>query len=61
MNIFTIPSWYPSKLNPAWGIFCKEQAEALAKVFPDSNFGVSLWGQNNDNTLLCAKDHVKNL
>lgn len=60
MNIFYIPSWYPSDTNPAWGIFCKEQVEALAETFPDSNFCVSLWGQNFNNTFLFAKDHIKN-
>jgi glycosyltransferase involved in cell wall biosynthesis len=48
MNIFYIPSWYPSKHNAFSGIFFKEQASALAK-FQDCNIAVSLWGQNNFN------------
>jgi glycosyltransferase involved in cell wall biosynthesis len=48
MNIFYIPSWYPSKYNAYSGIFFKEQAVALAK-FQDCNIVVSLWGQNNFN------------
>jgi len=48
MNIFYIPSWYPSKYNAFSGIFFKEQAAALAK-FQDCNIAVSLWGQNNFN------------
>jgi len=46
MNIFYIPSWYPSKQNAYSGIFFKEQVLALAK-FQDCNIAVSLWGQNN--------------
>ena len=46
MNIFYIPSWFPSKYNAFSGIFFKEQALALAK-FQDCNIAVSLWGQNN--------------
>ena len=48
MNIFYIPSWYPSKYNAYSGIFFKEQASALAK-FQNCNIAVSLWGQNNFN------------
>lgn len=61
MNVFIIPSWYPSGINLAWGIFCKEQAEALATIFPDDNFSLSLWGQNYVNTFLEVKDHFKNI
>jgi glycosyltransferase involved in cell wall biosynthesis len=31
MNIFIVPSWYPTNERPINGIFFKEQAEALAK------------------------------
>ena len=41
MNIFIIPSWYPTKVEPVNGIFVKEQAEALAENFPGSNFIIS--------------------
>ncbi len=47
MNIFIIPSWYPSKLNPVNGIFTKEQALAIAKQRPDWNIWLSLWGQQD--------------
>jgi len=55
MNVFIIPSWYPSDTNPAWGIFCKEQAEALAFCYPQHNFGISLWGQNKKANLLYSR------
>lgn len=61
MNIFLIPSWYPSKDNPHSGIFNKEQAEALATTFPDSNFAISTWGQNEEDLLLWSKDQIRNL
>ena len=48
MNIFYIPSWYPSKYNVYSGVFFKEQAMAIAK-FQDCNIAVSLWGQNDFN------------
>lgn len=61
MNIFFIPSWYPSADEPIVGTFSKEQAEAIAKEYPESNLGISLWGQMTENNLLWAKDHFKNL
>lgn len=44
MNLFLIPSWYPSDANPFSGIFIKEQAEAIAELVPDIQVLVSLWG-----------------
>ncbi|MDA0195422.1 MAG: glycosyltransferase [Bacteroidetes bacterium] len=61
MNIFAIPSWYPNDTNPIYGIFIKEQIEALARNHPSANFGVSLWGQGQESNLLWVKHHVKNL
>lgn len=61
MNIFTICSWYPSKEKPARGMFYKEQVKGMALAFPESNFGISLWGQNEEENLLYLKDHFKNL
>ncbi|MBI4849813.1 MAG: glycosyltransferase [Nitrospirae bacterium] len=46
MNIFIIPSWYPSVLNPINGIFFQEQAVAIGKMYPDANVAISLWGAN---------------
>jgi glycosyltransferase involved in cell wall biosynthesis len=31
MHVLIIPSWYPNTYNPLYGIYVKEQAEALAK------------------------------
>ncbi|EMR03570.1 glycosyltransferase [Cesiribacter andamanensis] len=61
MNIFIIPSWYPSESNPHAGIFTKEQVIALAKIFPEHTFALSHWGQNEEKFLLWAKDHIHNL
>jgi glycosyltransferase involved in cell wall biosynthesis len=56
MNIFIIPSWYPSLNNPLAGIFFKEQAQFLAAHDPGLQVGVSLWGQENKDLLLTKKD-----
>lgn len=61
MNIFTIPSWYPSADAPLTGIFSKEQAVSIAQHYPDCNLGISLWGQKSEENLLWFKDHIKNL
>lgn len=54
MNIFVIPSWYPSKSNQLNGIFVKEQVLSIAKMYDDINFGISTWGQNDEEFLLYA-------
>jgi len=56
MNIFVIPSWYPSNDNPSSGIFFREQTRLLATNHPDSNFGISTWG-SHDHRLLIEKKH----
>ncbi len=61
MNLFIIPSWYPSRSNPFYGIFIKEQIEMMARLRPDWNIGVSTWGQGDTRKLLWAKDHFKNV
>lgn len=61
MNIFFIPSWYPSADAPLSGIFSKEQAIAVAAHYPGCNLGISLWGQKSEENLLWTKDHIKNL
>ena len=45
MNLFIIPSWYPSQAQPIGGIFIQEQAEAIAELCPDIKVIVSTWGQ----------------
>lgn len=47
MNIFIIPSWYPSQRNNLAGIFIKEQIVALGETFPQDKFIVSTWGQDD--------------
>ncbi len=61
MNIFYIPSWYPSKKNPIYGTFVKEQVEMLARLNRDWNLGVSTWGQGDSRFQMKVGDHVKNL
>ncbi len=52
MNIFIIPSWYPSKSNPIYGTFNREQANLLARNRSNWNIGVSRWGQGDSDFLL---------
>lgn len=47
MNIFVIPSWYPSKYSPLSGIFFKEQALALGHCRGGWNVALSTWGQGD--------------
>ena len=54
MNIFCIPSWYPSESHPIYGIFIREEFELMAQYYPDINYGVSFWGQGDDPSLLWA-------
>ncbi len=44
MNLFIIPSWYPSQAEPIGGIFTQEQAEATAALCQDIKVIVSRWG-----------------
>ncbi|MEI8228314.1 MAG: glycosyltransferase [Planctomycetota bacterium] len=44
MNLFIIPSWYPSAASPLSGVFTQEQAQAIAQLSPDMRVMVSLWG-----------------
>lgn len=44
MNLFVLPSWYPSSVSPLSGSFTQEQAEAIAELAPDIRVLVSLWG-----------------
>lgn len=47
MNLFIIPSWYPSQTHPIGGIFVQEQAEAIADLRPDIKVMVSTWGSSD--------------
>lgn len=48
MNIFIIPSWFPSHKSSVSGVFIKEQALALADLNKDHNIIVSTWGQGDN-------------
>ena len=61
MNIFFIPSWYPSASHPLPGIFFRDQDLALAGHYPELKFGISLWGQNEDRMLLWARQPFHSL
>lgn len=61
MNIFYIPSWYPSYNNPIYGTFIKEQIELLARQHTRWHLATSVWGQGDAQHMLWAKDHFKNL
>ncbi|MCC9137106.1 glycosyltransferase [Pontibacter silvestris] len=61
MNIFVVPSWYPSKDHPINGSFIYEQLVMFCGIYPHVKVGVSLWGQKNESNLLYVKDHLKNI
>jgi glycosyltransferase involved in cell wall biosynthesis len=61
MNIFTIPSWYPTDDQPIAGIFIREQINMYAKAFPEDKIGVSLWGSHQNDLLLDVKGGLKNI
>lgn len=44
VNLFLVPSWYPSQASPLSGCFTQEQAEAIAELATDICVLVSLWG-----------------
>ena len=61
MNVFIIPSWYPSQNNALPGIFFREQAMAMASQYKEFNFGISTWGQNDERLLLWGKKPLNSL
>jgi len=52
MNIFIIPSWYPSSDQPHTGVFFKEQALIYARHFPEDVIALSHWGPNRHVSLI---------
>lgn len=54
MNLFIIPSWYPSESKPLSGVFIQEQAQAIAKFSPGIRVISSTWG--HDDGLLNARE-----
>lgn len=61
MNLFIVPSWYPSDSNPSYGIFVKEQIGMMARERPNWQIGVSTWGQGDHEKLIWVKDHIRNI
>lgn len=46
MNVFLIPSWYPSPSQKISGIFVKEEAQFIAELHSEVSIVVSLHGQD---------------
>jgi glycosyltransferase involved in cell wall biosynthesis len=57
--ILIVPSWYPSGKQPLYGSFIKEQAEAIAKYYP--NFLVLVSLRSDVDVILTAKMPFKTL
>lgn len=47
MNIFFIPSWYPSKKSPTSGYFIQEQAKFIGKCSKNDLIIINLWGDQS--------------
>jgi len=47
MNLFIIPSWYPSASSSLSGVFIQEQAQAIAELSSDVRVIVSIWGHSD--------------
>ena len=61
LNIFHIPSWYPSEESPTPGYFIREQISLLAEEFPEHAHGLFHWGQNDPNYLLPISAPIQSL
>lgn len=61
MNIFFIPSWYPSLDHPIDGIFIHDQIEGITTKHLSLNAGVSIWGQKDENLLLYSREPFTNV
>lgn len=61
MNVFIVPSWYPSDSNPSYGIFIREQVGMMTNLRPEWKIGVSRWGQGDSDKLLWVRDHFRNI
>ncbi|MFY0655002.1 MAG: glycosyltransferase family 4 protein [Cyclobacteriaceae bacterium] len=59
MNVFVIPSWYPTSQCSHTGIFIKEQSVLLARHFSKCNVGISTWGGNEESLHLSRKEFYK--
>lgn len=61
MNVFIVPSWYPSKQHPSAGIFFKMQAMALAKYVDEVNIGIGTWGSHHEELWIDRKSGILGL
>ncbi len=61
MNVFFIPSWYPSETDPLPGIFFRNQALAISRHQPNMHIGISHWGQNDERLLLWGRQPVRSI
>lgn len=52
MNVFVVPSWYPSTDYPLNGIYVQEQVLKLCTSHVSVHVGISLWGQKDNRLLL---------
>jgi glycosyltransferase involved in cell wall biosynthesis len=52
MNVFIIPSWFPSQASEIEGIFIKEQLEEFSERYPNVNLVISTWGHADGELLL---------
>ena len=59
MNIFHIPSWYPSKSNPLSGRFFRDRSIVQVRNHPEISMGISTWGQNDERFLIRLKDGLR--
>lgn len=50
MNVFVIPSWYPSDVNSLAGVFVRSQVLAMAEMQPQWHQALGTWG-HHDGTL----------
>ena len=55
MNVFIIPSWYPSQQHQLPGRFFRDQAKMYANQFPEDRIGIGHWGSHDDRLLLEMK------
>lgn len=61
MNIFFIPSWFPSFDSPLNGIFIHDQIDGITDYYPSISAGVSIWGQKDEATMLYCKTPLHSL
>ncbi len=61
MNIFYVMSWYPDSPESIAGIFSKEQVHALARKYPEHNFGVYFWGNDDKSLQLWIRNPLENV